>query len=303
MNLMPNLARAITKDGSAFAVAIDAKNIVSAIEKNHKTSAVISAALGRLAISSALIGSLLKNERDSITLRVKGDGPAGSLIAVANGKGNVKAYVDHPVVEMPLNDIGKLDVKGAVGENGMLSVIKDLGLKEPYSSQIPLVSGEIAEDITNYFAKSEQIPTVCALGVLVNKNLTIKAAGGFLIQLLPFADDSVINIIEENISKLNAVSKLYDDGITSSELALKLLNGTNPKLLYEGEVKYNCDCNKLRVEKVLISLGRTELEKMIEENKPVEIQCHFCNKKYKFFKDDIKNCLTDCKQREKMLDE
>lgn len=292
MNLMPNLVRAITKDGSAFAVAIDAKNIVSAIEKNHKTSAVISAALGRLAISSALIGSLLKNESDSITLRVKGDGPAGSLIAVANGKGNVKAYVDHPVVEMPLNDIGKLDVKGAVGENGTLSVIKDLELKEPYSSQIPLVSGEIAEDITNYFAKSEQIPTVCALGVLVNKDLTIKAAGGFLIQLLPFADDSVINIIEENISKLNAVSKLYDDGITSSELVLKLLNGTNPKLLYESEVKYNCDCNKLRVEKALISLGRTELEKMIEENKPVEIQCHFCNKKYKFFKDNIKKLLN-----------
>ena len=182
---MSNLVRAITADGSAVAIALNSTEIVGEIEKIHKTSAVVTAALGRLATGASLMGYMLKNEQDSITLRIKADGPAGSLIAVANSHGNVKAYVQNPVVEIPLNSKGKLDVAGAVGTDGFLSVIKDIGLKEPYSGQVPLVSGEIAEDITSYYAISEQIPTVCALGVLVNPDLTVKSAGGFLIQLLP----------------------------------------------------------------------------------------------------------------------
>ena len=195
---MATLTRALSADGSVMAMAIDSTDIVTRIEEIHHTSAVMTAATGRLATAASMMGLLLKGEGDSLTLRLDGGGPAGTIIAVSDSEGCVKAYAQNPVVELPLNDKGKLDVSGAVGKSGYLSVIKDLGLKEPYSGQTPIVSGEIAEDITNYYATSEQTPTVCALGVLVNPDLTVRAAGGFLIQLLTFAGPEVIDAIERN---------------------------------------------------------------------------------------------------------
>lgn len=280
--IMSNLARAISDDGSAFVICVDSTKIVQNIEQIHKTSAVVSAALGRLSTASALMGALLKSENDSITLRFDGDGPAGSLIAVADSKGNVKACVDQPIVEIPLKSNGKLDVSSAVGTNGTLSVVRDAGMGEPYCGQVPIVSGEIAEDITNYYATSEQTPTVCGLGVLVNPDLTIKSAGGFLVQLLPFADEACIDVIEENVKKLPPVSSLFEKGLTPQEVAFKLLEGLNPNILDKSQVNYNCDCSEDRVRRMLYSLGKDEIKSMIDDKEPVKVDCHFCNKNYEF---------------------
>jgi len=286
------LKRAISADASAVAMAVDTTDIVSEIEKIHKTSAVTTAALGRLTTAASMIGYSLKNKDDSVTLRLDGKGPSGALIAVSDYMGNVKSYIQNPVVEIPLNKHGKLDVAGAVGRDGTLSVIKDIGLKEPYSGMIPLVSGEIAEDVAAYFASSEQVPTVCGLGVLVNSDLSVNCAGGYLIQLLPFASDAVIDQIEKNVNSLKSVTQMMSDGITMDELVLKLLDGLEPNLLDEANVEYRCDCSSDRVSRALISLGKEELDSMIEENeskgKDTEVQCHFCNKIYSFSANDLK---------------
>ncbi len=234
------------------------------------------------------MGIGLKGENDSLTLRVNGNGPAGVLIAVADSFGNVKSYVANPVVEIPLNAKGKLDVAGAVGTDGTLSVVKDMGLREPYSGQVPLVSGEIAEDIASYFAVSEQVPTVCGLGVLVNPDLTVKAAGGYLIQLLPFADESVIDIIEKNISEIPSVTRMLTSGMTAEDIAMRVLEGLEPNVLDEFDAQYRCDCSRERVERALISMGRRELEEMAEEQEISEVCCHFCDKKYNFTRDEIR---------------
>lgn len=278
-------------DASAVSTVIDATDIVNEIEKIHKTSAVVSAGLGRLTIATSLIGYSLKGEDDSVTLRMDGNGLTGALICVSDSHGNVKSYVSNPVVEIPLNPYGKLDVKGAIGTNGTLSVIKDLGLKEPYSGTVPIVSGEVAEDIANYFATSEQTPTVCALGVLVNPDLTIKRAGGFLIQLLPFASEEVISAIEKNIKDIKPITTMLEEGQTPEDIALSLLDGLQPNLLDEANPTYKCDCSKERVQRALISLGREELTKMANEQNQTEVSCHFCNRKYIFSKEDI---LTLC---------
>ncbi len=284
---MAKIVRAISKDASVVSTAIDALDIVSEIERIHKPSAVVTAAIGRLSIAASLMGIGLKGDDDTLTVRLNGDGPAGAIIAVADSRGNVKSYVSNPIVEIPLNQYGKLDVAGAVGKNGTLSVVKDLGLKEPYSGQVPIVSGEIAEDIASYFAVSEQIPTVCGLGVLVNPDLSVKAAGGYLIQLLPFADDSCIDILENNVKTLPSVTQMLSSGVTSEEMALKVLEGLESNVLDELNCKYKCDCSKERVEKALISLGRDELTKMAEEEEKIEVCCHFCDKKYYFTRDEI----------------
>ena len=284
---MAKIVRTISHDASVVATAIDATDIVAEIEKIHKTSAVVTAALGRLTIAASLIGNGLKGKDDSVTLRMDGGGATGCLIAVSDSHGNVKSYVSNPIVEIPLNKYGKLDVAGAVGKDGRISVIKDLGLKEPYVGQVPIVSGEIAEDIANYFATSEQIPTVCGLGVLVNPDLTVKAAGGYLIQLLPFADESCIDKLESNVNTLQPVTVMLDSGMSAEDIAKRVLDGLEPDLLDEFEVLYRCDCNKSRVEKALISLGSEELNKMAEEEEKIEVCCHFCDKKYNFTKDEI----------------
>lgn len=282
------LKRAISADASAVAIAVDTTDIVSQIEKIHKTSAVTTAALGRLTTAASMMGYALKNKDDSVTIRLDGKGPSGVLIAVSDYKGNVKSYISNPVVELPLNKHGKLDVAGAVGRDGTLSVIKDLGLKEPYSGTIPLVSGEIAEDIASYFATSEQVPTVCGLGVLVNPDLSVNVAGGYIVQLLPFATEKVISTIERNVNSLSSVTQMMSAGITMEELALKLLDGLEPNILDESEVQYKCDCSRDRVSKALISLGANELEQMASEQDKTEVQCHFCNKKYTFTPTEIR---------------
>lgn len=289
---MLNLARAITKDGSAFSVAIDATEIVSKMREIHNTSAAVSIALGRLTVAGSMMGALLKNDADSLTLRIKGDGTAGNLIVVSNGKGFVKSYVDNPSAGMLTSDCGTIDIKKIVGTNGMLSVIKNIGLKQPYNSQVPLISGEIGEDITNYYVTSEQIPTVCALGVLLNEDSTIKCAGGFLIQLLPYADESVIDVIEKNIANIKSVSKMLNDGMSPQEISLKVLEGLTPNLLDECEVKYKCDCDRDRTKRLLMSLNAKEIENMISDGKPVNVECHFCNSKYTFDIDDLKRILA-----------
>lgn len=290
---MARLTRALSADGSVMAMAIDSTDIAGRIEQIHETSAVVTAATGRLATAASMMGCLLKGENDTLTLRLSGGGPVGSIIAVSDSKGNVKAYPANPVVELPLNDKGKLDVAGAVGTDGYLSVIRDLGLKEPYIGQTPIVSGEIAEDITNYYAVSEQIPTVCALGVLVNPDLTVKAAGGFLVQLLPFADEKAIETIERNINGIKPVSAMIDEGMTPSDICKLLLSGLEPEILEERMPVYRCDCSKERVERALLSMGREQLNELITEDHGTEVCCHFCEKKYRYSEDELKCLLND----------
>lgn len=281
------LKRAITKDASAVSMALDAADIVSEIEKIHKTSAVVTAALGRLTIAASLMGYGLKGKDDSLSLKLDGNGPAGVLIAVSDGMANVKSYVQNPVVEIPLNSVGKLDVAGAVGTDGTLTVSKDLGLKEPYSGTVPIVSGEIGEDIANYFVASEQVPTVCGLGVLVNPDLTVKCAGGFLVQLLPFADESCIAAIEKNVAEIKSVTDLFSKK-SPEEIALMLLDGLEPNILDSTEAVYKCDCSRERTERILAGLGSEELEKMAEEMDSIDVECHFCGKKYQFTPDEVR---------------
>lgn len=290
---MGKLYRAISADGSAFAAVLDAKDIVSEIERIHKTSAVVTAGLGRLTIGASLMGYMLKGKDDSITLRVDADGPTGQLVAVSDSMGNVKSCVNNPVVEIPLNAQGKLDVGSAVGHNGTLSVVKDLGLKEPYVGVVPLVSGEIAEDIASYYATSEQIPTVCSLGVLVNPDLSVKSAGGFLVQLLPFADEKCIDIIEKNIAQIRPVSAMLADGIIPEEIAVMLLDGLDPDPLDESRPVYKCDCSRERTERVLVSLGKQELSSIADEGKDTSVSCHFCGKEYIFTPEEIKKLAGD----------
>ena len=279
---MSKLIRAISENGGAVLSVLDSTEIVAQMEAYHHPSAVVSAALGRLLTGAVLMAATLKSEEDSLTLRVKADGPAGLLLAVADGKGNVKGYVENPIVELPLREDGKLDVGGAVGHNGTLTVIKDIGLKEPYIGQIPLVSGEIAEDLTSYYATSEQTPSVCALGVLVNPDLTIKKAGGYLLQLLPGATDQEIDQLEQNIGKMKSVTAILDAGGTPQQIIDQVLEGFNPNLLDETPVQYYCDCSRERVERAYISLGQEELRKIAAEQETVELKCQFCNRSYTF---------------------
>ena len=287
---MGRLIRCITDDGCVVAMAVDTTDIVNTAAELHTTSAVVSAALGRLLTAATMMGHQLKGEDDSLTLRIAGDGPVQAIVAVADSKGNVKGYPVNPVVEIPLNAKGKLDVSGAIGE-GKLYVLKDLGLKEPYNGVIPLVSGEIAEDITAYFAVSEQIPTVCALGVLVNPDLTIQKAGGLLIQLLPSADEGIISRVESSIKDMRPITVNMANGMSLEDIVKDALKEFNVEVLDEDNVEYKCGCSRERTLKVLKSIGKEELEKLAEEQDDTEVCCHFCNKKYRFSSNDIKKII------------
>lgn len=292
---MGKLVRAISKDACIVSMALDSTDIVREIEKIHKTSAVATAAIGRLTTATAMIGYTLKNKNDSVTVRVDGGGPLGRLTAVSDGAGHLKCDIQNKIVELPLNSKGKLDVGGAVGTNGTISVVKDLGLKEPYVGLSELVTGEIAEDIVKYYADSEQIPTVCSLGVLVNPDLTVKAAGGFIIQLLPFTPEKDIQILEKNVATFPHVSKMICDGMTSEDIALYVLQGLEPNTLDEGDVSYFCDCSRERTERIMISLGRKELENLADEQENTEVQCHFCGKRYNFTSKELKELAKKIK--------
>ncbi len=285
---MGKLVRTISHEGGVICIAVDSTDAIAKMEQIHKTSAVITAAEGRLLTAASIMGTLLKSKDDSITLRMEGNGPVGHLIAVSDGTGNVKGYMTNPVVELPLNAKGKLDVAGAVGDDGFLYVIRDMGMKEPYIGQVPIVSGEIAEDITSYYAVSEQIPTVCGLGVLVAEDLSVKAAGGFLVQLLPGATDEEIDMLEANIAKLKPVSQMIEEGMSPQEIAFQVLEGFEPEVLDEYNMDYVCDCSRDRVERALISIGKKELLDMAKEEKQIEVGCQFCDKKYIFTSHQLK---------------
>ena len=280
---MGKLIRGLSENGGIVFCGVDSTDIVCKAEQLHTTSATCSAALGRLLTGASLMGSMLKDDRDTITLRVSGNGPAGVVIACTDGTGNVKGCIDHPLVELPAKANGHLDVGGAVGKDGVLTVIRDNRLqKEPTVGQVPLVSGEIAEDITSYYAYSEQVPTVCALGVLVDKDLSISCAGGYLLQLLPGATDAEITQLEQNIAAMPSVTEMLHAGKTPEDMMNLAMAGFNPSVLDEREVRYQCDCSRERTEQMLLSLGRKELEKLRDEDPHCEVVCLFCHTKYEF---------------------
>ena len=285
---MANLIRGLSENGGVVFCGVDSTRIVRKAEKLHTTSATCSAALGRLLTGAALMGSMLKDDRDQITLRVSGGGPAGVVIACTDGTGNVKGCIDHPLVELPAKPNGHLDVGGAVGKDGVLTVIRDNRLqKEPTVGQVPLVSGEIAEDLTAYYAYSEQVPTVMALGVLVDKDLSILCAGGFMVQLLPGATDAEIDQLEKNIAAMPSVTTMLHEGKTPEDMMQLALAGFEPNVLDERDVHYQCDCSAERTKEMLFSLGRKELVKMRDEDPNCEVVCHFCHSKYQYDLNDL----------------
>ena len=290
---MNELVRMISEDGTLYALAINSTEMVTEMHKIHNTSKVCSAALGRLLTGASMMGILLKGKKDTLTLKMNGGGPASPVVAVANSDGMVKGYVGDNRVDLPLNSKGKLDVAGAVGTEGFLTVIKDLGLKEPYCAQIPLVSGEVAEDLTAYYFTSEQTPTVCGLGVLVNPETEdILLSGGFLIQLLPTADDKTIDLVEEGLKNIKPVTTMLAEGMTPEDICKAVLPKFQMQLLDRSNTEYECDCSRDRVTKALISAGKDGLLEMAEDEE-TEAVCHFCNKKYVFKKDEILNLLKD----------
>ena len=290
MEQADKIIRALAHNGKVNVRCINSTNMVEEARKLHKLSPTATAALGRLLTITSLLGKEMKDEKGTITTRIKGDGPIGNMVAVGDNEGNVKGYVSNPYVDIPLNEkTGKLDVGGAVGKNGMLYIIKDIGLKEPYVGMTPIVSGEIAEDFTNYFATSEQTPTVVALGVLVDKN-GVKSAGGYLITLMPGATEEEITKIEEALKKADSISKMLDDGKELVDIA-ETVTGDSNIMYFEDDIipKYKCDCSKEKMEKNLITIGKEELKEIIDNDRKAELVCHFCNSVYEFSLEELEN--------------
>ncbi|MCH5337300.1 MAG: Hsp33 family molecular chaperone HslO [Acetatifactor sp.] len=281
------IVRATAANAQIRAFACTAKGVAEEARKAHNLSPVVTAALGRLLSAGAMMGSMLKGDSDILTLQIKGDGPVRALTVTADSHGNVKGYPEVPDVILPANAAGKLDVGGSVGK-GSLSVIKDLGLKEPYVGQTLLQTGEIAEDLTYYFATSEQVPSSVGLGVLMERNNTVKQAGGFIIQLMPFAEDAIIDRLEQNLKGISSVTSMLDAGNSPEQMLELLLEGLELQITDTMPVAFTCDCCREKIEKVLISLGAEELKDMINEGKEIEVNCSFCSKRYKFDVDELK---------------
>lgn len=288
------IIRATAANDQIRAFAAVTTEMVETAREHHNTSPVATAALGRLLTAGAMMGSMMKGEKDVLTLQIKAGGPLQGITVTADSQGNVKGYVGNPDVCIPANSKGKLDVAGAVGP-GFLTVIKDMGLKEPYSGQVMLQTCEIAEDLTYYFATSEQVPSAVGLGVLMNKNNTVRQAGGFIVQLMPFAEEDVISRLEQNVQKINSVTNLLEEGHTPESLLEKVLEGFDMQINEKMDTRFHCNCSKERVAKALISIGRKELNEMIQEGKPIEMNCHFCNTNYNFTVEELKEILRRCK--------
>ena len=284
------LVRAIAANGQVRAFAAYTKNTVETARQAHNTSPVVTAGLGRLLTAGAMMGSMMKGDRDVLTIKAEGSGPVGHYLVTADSKGNVKGYAANPNVILPANAAGKRDVGGSLGV-GLLTVIKDLGLKEPYTGTCELVSGEIAEDLTYYFASSEQTPSSVGLGVLMTKDNTVNVAGGFIIQLMPDATEETISIVEEKISTIKSVTSMLENGLDPEGIINLILGGLDPEILDKMPVRFYCNCSKERVSKALIAIGRKELDNIIEENEPIEVKCHFCNKAYNFTVDELKKLV------------
>ncbi len=294
---MSSIFRAMTRDGSAQIFVINSTDIVNSAIRYHESAPTASAALGRVLTAASMMGSTLKDKGNTITVNFRGDGPCGHVLAVSDYKGNVKGYVQNPDTDLPRKENGKLDVGAAVGK-GTLVVIKDMGEKEPYNGVVPIVSGEIAEDITSYYAESEQIPSLCALGVLINPDGTCKASGGVLIRLLPNAAEETISVIEKNASALSAVSSLFAKGMTNEQIAGIALNGVEYDAFDEYRVEYHCDCSRDRMGRALLTLNPYELWNMLVQDKQIETCCQFCKRKYVFTGADIE-ALRNAKKAEK----
>ena len=284
---MDEIVRAVTKDGLVKISVVSGRGFVEKARELHDLSPVATAALGRTLCAASILGDLLKEDEASVTLRLNGGGPLGSVVAVADSAGNVRGYVDNPLVDLPLNAKGKLDVGGAVGTNGTLTVSRDIGLKEPYIGSTALVSGEIAEDLTYYLAESDQIGAACALGVLVDTDRSVLCAGGFIVQLLPGAPDSVIDAIEENIRAMGQVTDVLRTG-TADDLLARVLKGAEIDVLSHTPVEYRCTCSRERVSAAVASISKADLDEMAASGEDAEVRCHFCDKVYTFTPDEIK---------------
>lgn len=291
------LVRGSSMDGAIRVFVAVTTDLVNEAQRIHKTYSTATAALGRVLTVSAIIGAGMKNDTDSTTIQFKGDGPIGSIVAVCNNKSEVRGYVVNPYVDIPRKKNGKLDVGAAVG-HGFLNVIRDLGMKEPYAGQVPIVTGEIAEDMTYYFAASEQIPTAIALGVLVNPDNSVKCAGGFMIQLMPEASEEVAADLEEKMKTLPPVTEMIENGMSAEDILFKVCEGYD--MLMENKTvtpRYKCQCSRERMEQALISIGKEELESLISEQGSAELTCQFCDNKYTFNKRELENLLKQAKSK------
>ena len=290
------IVRATAANSQIRAFAATTRELVEYARAAHNTSPVATAALGRLLTAGSMMGIMMKGDKDLLTLQIHASGPLNGMTVTADAKGNVKGYVGNPNVVIHANEKGKLDVAGAVGI-GFMNIIKDMGLKEPYLGQTELRTSEIAEDLTYYFATSEQVPSSVGLGVLMEKDNTVKQAGGFILQLMPFTEEEVINRLEENLKRVTSVTGMLEEGKTPEGILETLLEGFDIEINDRVPTQFHCNCSKERVEKALISIGRKEIQEMIDEGKEIEMNCHFCNKNYKFSVEDLKRILHECRRR------
>ncbi len=289
--IQDHIVRAITKDGFVKAMAISSTNLVERARNIHKTTPTATAALGRVLTAASMMGNLQKVDNGALTLQVKGGGPLGTILATSDATGNVRGYVHNPSITLLEKYAGKLDVGAAVGKEGMLTVIRDLQMKEPYIGSVALVSGEIADDVTAYFAQSEQTPTACALGVLVDTDQSVKVAGGYLIQLLPGTPDEVIDKLEAGIQKAGAVTPMLDEGLSPEEILRRVLADFETEILETTPVEYRCYCSRERVLQTLVTIGKKDLQELVEEQKPIRVECQFCDNVYEFSPQELQTLL------------
>ena len=294
---MDQLVRAITSDGMVQAVAVSTRDLTERARQIHTTLPVATAALGRALAAASMMGNALKDQNGSVTLQIKGNGPLGTVLAVSDHLGNVRGYVQQPHVDLPLRSDDKLDVGGAVGHTGTLTVIKDLGLKEPYVGSVELLGGEIAEDLASYFVESEQIPTACALGVLVDRDQSVKAAGGYIIQLLPGATENIISRVEGGVLAAGPVTALLAENDDPKALLERVLSDFTVEILETSPIEYRCYCSRDRVERALISLGRDELRSLLEEQGGCELTCQFCDQIHQFSREELENLLQKIEEK------
>ena len=289
---MGKIVRALSEDGGVLCSAINSTDMVREMSRLHGASPVVTAALGRMTTAASIMGGMLKYEGDTLTLRINGGGPCGTLTAVSDYRGNVKCCVGNAAATVPLKDDGGLDVAGVIGNDGTLTVVKDMGLKEPYCGQIPLASGNIADDITKYYAVSEQLPTVVSLGMIFGEG-TIEAAGGFMVQVVPPVSEASVQVLEKNLANMNSINEMLAQKLDPEQIALTALAGLGGDVLDSWEARYYCDCSRERTRGILMTLGKEEIERLAEEQEETEVCCHFCNKKYVFSADELLKMLKE----------